>query len=64
MRQRRIAPEIYMVNNLFLAALSRYPAPREMAAARKVLSSSPDTLAILEDLFWALLNSNEFILNH
>jgi len=64
MSQRKTSPPIYMVNNLFLAALSRYPTSREMSTASKVLSTSPDTLEVLEDLFWALLNSNEFILNH
>jgi len=62
--QAKIAPPVFMVNNLFLAALSRYPTAREMAAASKVLTSNPDTVYVLEDLFWALLNSNEFILNH
>lgn len=62
--QRKMAPPIYMVNNLFLAALSRYPTRSEMTAASSVLTSNPDTLYVLEDLFWALLNSNEFILNH
>jgi hypothetical protein len=62
LRQR--SPEIYMVNGLFLAALSRHPSAREMTAARTVLSTNPDTLYVLEDLFWAVLNSNEFILNH
>ena len=59
-----MAPEMAMVNNLFLSALSRYPSPKEMAAARQLLGSDPNTIAVLEDLFWALLNSNEFILNH
>lgn len=62
--QRKMAPPIFMVNNLFLAALSRYPTRGEMTAASAVLTSNPDTVYVLEDLFWALLNSNEFILNH
>jgi hypothetical protein len=62
--QRKMAPPIFMVNNLFLAALSRYPTRGELTAASGVLSSNPDTVYVLEDLFWALLNSNEFILNH
>lgn len=64
MSQRKVVPEIYMVNNLFLAALSRYPKPSEMAMARHALVGNPDHLAVLEDIFWALLNSNEFILTH
>jgi len=64
LRQGKTAPEIYMVNNLFLAALSRHPSRSEMSMSRTVLGSNPDTVYVLEDLFWALLNSNEFILNH
>jgi hypothetical protein len=64
LRQQKSVPEIYMVNNLFLAALSRYPRAKEMEMARHVLTSNPDTLPVLQDVFWALLNSNEFILNH
>jgi hypothetical protein len=56
--------EAIMVNSLFLAALSRYPRGSEVTMARHALGNNPDTLHVLEDLFWALLNSNEFILNH
>lgn len=63
LRQGKVAPEIFMVNNLFLAALSRPPSRGEMNMASHVLSSNPDTIYVLEDIFWALLNSNEFILN-
>jgi hypothetical protein len=61
--QRRTAPPLYMVNHIYLASLSRYPTQRELGVARRFLDSSPDTINILEDVFWALLNSNEFILN-
>ena len=62
-RQGR-SPEAHMVNSLYLAALSRYPSPKEMGRARLYLESFPDSLQVLQDLFWALLNSNEFVLNH
>jgi hypothetical protein len=62
-RQGR-SPEIHMVHSLYLAALSRYPSPKEMGRARLYLESFPDSLQVLQDLFWALLNSNEFVLNH
>ena len=55
--------EGYVVNNIYLAALSRYPTSRELAAARGFLSNNPDTICVMEDMFWALLNSNEFVLN-
>jgi hypothetical protein len=53
-----------MVDGIFLASLTRHPTRAERAKAEGVLESNPDTAYVLEDLFWALLNSNEFILNH
>ncbi len=61
--QSRTAPEIYVINHMYLAALARPPSARELTMARNFLNSSPDTIRIMEDLFWALLNSNEFVLN-
>jgi hypothetical protein len=61
---RRRAPAEFMLNGLYLAALSRYPTPGEVKRMGAYLGSSPDTLNVMEDIFWALLNSNEFILNH
>jgi hypothetical protein len=61
--QSHTPPALYMVNNIYLAALSRMPSTRERAAVQKFIDSYPDTLSVLEDVFWALLNSNEFILN-
>ncbi len=58
------SPEAYMVNQIYLAALSRYPNRKEVQQAGRYLASFPDTLQVLQDLFWALLNSNEFILIH
>ena len=53
-----------MIDSLYLAALSRHPTPRELTQAREYLGAYPDSLQVLQDLFWALLNSNEFILIH
>jgi hypothetical protein len=57
-------PPLFMVNRLYLSALGRYPTSSELANTREFLMASPDSLEILEDVFWALLNSNEFVLNH
>ncbi len=62
-RQTR-PPEAYLVDSIYLAALSRHPSTKEMGQAHQFLESFPDSQCVLEDLFWALLNSNEFILNH
>jgi hypothetical protein len=57
-------PAVYLVNQLYLAALSRSPTARELAQAGLFLQTDPNSLDVLQDLFWALLNSNEFILIH
>jgi len=62
-RQTR-SPEAFMVDSIYLAALSRHPSAKEFAQAGQYLSAFPDSLQVLQDLFWALLNSNEFVLIH
>jgi hypothetical protein len=59
-----------MINHLYLATLNRPPTPREVSLIRRVYNSAPvsakdrNQLTFFQDLFWALLNSNEFVLNH
>jgi hypothetical protein len=57
-------PEHFVIDHLYLAALSRHPSQAELAHAAKYMGSSPDPIGVVEDLFWSLLNSNEFVLNH
>jgi hypothetical protein len=53
------------VSHLFLAALSREPTRREVESTRTILANSNGNESVaLEDIWWALLNSNEFILDH
>ncbi len=61
----RISPE-EKVEHLFLAALARKPNRAELALASRLVASAPrgSPAAPLEDVWWALLNSNEFILDH
>lgn len=51
---------------LYLATLSRRPTSEEMQALSAAYrrAGSRDPVQGLQDVFWALLNSNEFILNH
>lgn len=51
------------IEHLFLAALSRKPTARELKAMRSIVDPR-DPAAGLQDIWWALLNSNEFILDH
>ncbi len=53
------------INYLFEAALARKPARTEVEVANKLLvARKGDLTAALQDIWWAVLNSNEFILNH
>ena len=51
---------------LYLTALARKPSPAELSALDKTFhnSANHDPILGLQDVFWALLNSNEFIMNH
>lgn len=53
-----------IANELYAAALSRRPTPKEMEAARTCLGDGKDLRPAVEDLFWAVLNSREFVFNH
>jgi hypothetical protein len=53
-----------IVDELFLATLSRLPDADEKKAALDRVSAAPDREAGLVDVLWALINTREFILNH
>ncbi|TWT32680.1 DUF1549 domain-containing protein [Blastopirellula retiformator] len=53
------------IDHLFLAALARKPNGRERKAIGQILSARQNEMpAALQDVWWALLNSNEFLLDH
>lgn len=53
------------IEHLFQAALARKPSGAELQSARRLLADSPaDVGQGLNDIWWVLLNSNEFILDH
>ncbi|RUL82073.1 DUF1549 and DUF1553 domain-containing protein [Tautonia sociabilis] len=62
--RRRGASAEFVVDRLYLAALCRPPSAKESSAALAMLRQGPDPVSVMEDIFWALLNSNEFVLNH
>ncbi len=53
-----------MVDELYLAALSRYPTDAEKEAGRQFLKESPSPKECYEDLLWALINSKQFLFVH
>jgi hypothetical protein len=52
-----------LAEELFLRTLSRLPRESEKKAVAKALAAGPREEAF-RDLFWALLNSKEFVFNH
>jgi hypothetical protein len=56
-------PEERIVD-LYVRALSRKPTKQEIDAIAPALTQSPDQAQALGDVFWALLNSREFLFNH
>jgi Protein of unknown function (DUF1549)/Protein of unknown function (DUF1553) len=62
-----------VITKLFLASVTRQPSRKEILVIKEMfqlatpehnLKDRKDPAARFHDLFWALLNSNEFLLNH
>jgi hypothetical protein len=53
-----------VLDELFLATLTRFPDDAERLAALAGIRRHEDTAAGLRDVLWALINTREFILNH
>ena len=53
-----------IVEELYLATLSRMPTRREREVAGKHLAAANDRKEGVEDLLWALFNCSEFVMNH
>ena len=55
-----------MVEELYLAALSRFPTDAEKAKLLAALADVPDAeqATAVEDLYWSVLSSTEFLFNH
>ncbi len=53
------------LDNVFLTGVARRPTRMEQTMATKLLAArGGDEAAMLQDIWWALLNSNEFIMQH
>ncbi len=53
-----------VVTELYLATLCRYPRPEELRLTAGAVRQANDRKSALEDLLWALVNSQEFLFNH
>lgn len=53
------------IDRLYAAALSRKPTKKEITLANQLLAARKgDAVGALQDVWWAVLNANEFIINH
>ena len=59
-------PDYRIVESIYLAALSRYPTNREMSQVLTVFAETKPVQRrqLIEDLFWGVLSSREFLFNH
>ncbi|MBL9169535.1 MAG: DUF1553 domain-containing protein [Verrucomicrobiales bacterium] len=53
-----------VVDELYLRCLARKPTPEEVQNLEGFFKEAADPVPVLNDLFWALLNSKEFVFNH
>jgi hypothetical protein len=60
--EKKTPPEI--LDELYVRCLSRKPTPTELEKLNALLAAEPDKKKALDDAFWALLNSREFMFNH
>jgi len=60
--EKKTPPQV--INELYLRSLSRRPTDDEHKAIETQLAGVKDPGPPLEDVFWALLNSREFLFNH
>ena len=52
------------VEELFMAGLTRKPNGKEKELSKKILAARGDAKEALKDVWWVVLNTNEFIFNH
>jgi hypothetical protein len=62
LRERRTPA--WVIEQLYLRALCRPPTPDEFKALTAAVEASKNRQQALEDVFWAVLNSREFMFNH
>jgi hypothetical protein len=57
-------PPEQVIETIYLRCLTRKPSPEELAKLLEVVKTAPNPQAGLEDVFWAVMNSREFMFNH
>ena len=63
MLKEKVLPE-QIIERLYIRCVSRKPTPEEFASLKPLFVEGSDPKSALDDIFWALLNSREFLFNH
>ncbi|MEO1984207.1 MAG: cell surface protein, partial [Fuerstiella sp.] len=53
-----------VITELYLRCFCRQPTEKELTSLVAVATEEENPLSALEDVFWSLLNSREFLFNH
>ena len=53
-----------VIDNIYIRSLSRRPTQAEVGRLTKLIAETGNNVTGLEDVFWAVLNSREFMFNH
>ncbi len=53
-----------IIEQLYIRCLCRPPKPEELKNLLDLVDKNPDKKQALDDVFWAILNSREFLFNH
>ena len=53
-----------IIRELYLAGVCRTPTPKELEASLTHIAAKKDDIIALEDIAWAILNTNEFLFQH
>jgi hypothetical protein len=61
--EQKLEP-LQIVEKLYVTCLSRKPTPQELDNVRPLFNEGANAKQSLEDIYWALLNSREFLFNH
>jgi hypothetical protein len=62
LKEGKTPPQV--IENIYIRALSRKPTADEITRLMTVVTESPNAEAGLTDVYWAVLNSREFLFNH
>jgi hypothetical protein len=57
-------PPAWMIEQIYVRCLSRPPRPEEFTKLLAAVAAEKNQQQALEDVFWAVLNSREFMFNH